>query len=493
MTLIFSGNAHNYQYELEGVTKLFIPVIRFKHIFADKIDHDEEEFVFAREKETKNTILMYIMCRYKGVTKRQGKSLYKNKDMQKCDKELYLSCILYKLLSEITGITPKWGVLTGIRPVKRVNTWLNEDLSKEAIYDRLQNEYLCSKEKCDIAFATAMTQKQVLDSLDKSSFSLYVSIPFCPTRCSYCSFISQTLESGKKLIPEYIEKMCREIRHIGLMTKRLGLKLDTVYFGGGTPTSFEASQLAAIMKCIEHSFDMSSVREYTVEAGRPDTITEEKLMVVKENGCTRISINPQSLDPNVLATIGRSHSVQQFYDSFNLARKIGFSCINTDIIAGLPGDDLDGFKNTVDKIINLSPENYTVHTLSIKRASYLNRGDLEVLNNPTDEMVDYATKRLFDSDYMPYYLYRQKNMVGNLENIGWSKKGYESLYNIYIMEEVQTIIAVGAGASTKLVDHPDRLERVFNYKFPLEYNKHFDTMISRKNVIEEFYGKAEKE
>lgn len=487
MTLILSGNG--YKYELEGVLKLFIPATQFKHEYADRIECSDD-FVFARQKDTKNTTLLYIICSLRGIKKRQGILLYKSEDMQKIDKELYLSRILYKIMSEITGIVPKWGVLTGIRPVKRVNTWLNQGCSKEEVFERLQKEYLCSREKCDIAFSTAMTQKQILDALDRKSFSLYISIPFCPTRCSYCSFISQTLDSGRRLLPEYIEKMCREIRHTGLITKRLGLKLDTVYFGGGTPTSLEASQLSAIMNCIAHSFDMSSVREYTVEAGRPDTITEEKLRAVKENGCTRISINPQSLDPNVLEAIGRAHSVEQFYDSYELARKIGFSCINTDVIAGLPKDTLEGFKNTIDKLINLSPENLTVHTLSIKRAALLNRGDKEVLKNPTDEMVDHASSRLFDTGYQPYYLYRQKNMVGNLENIGWSKPGHESLYNIYIMEEVQTILAIGAGASTKLVDSPSRLERIFNYKFPLEYIKHFDLMISRKDKIEEFYGKA---
>ena len=487
MTLILSGNDHKY--ELEGVLKLFIPATQFKHLYSDSFDCNDD-MVFAREKETKNTVLLYIICRYGGVIKRRGALLCKKDGGDEADRELYLSRILYAVLSEMTGVKPKWGVLTGIRPVKRVNTWLNEGCGKDEIYRRLQNEYLCSKEKCGIAFTTAMTQKKILDMLDKNSFSLYVSIPFCPTRCSYCSFISQTLDSGRKLIPEYISKMCREIRHTALITKRLGLRLETVYFGGGTPTSFEASQLAEIMKCIEYSFDMSGVREYTVEAGRPDTITEEKLRTIKSNGCTRISINPQSLDPNVLEAIGRSHSTEQFYDSFELARKIGFSCINTDIIAGLPNDTVEGFRNTVDKLIELSPENYTVHTLSIKRAAVLNRGDKEVLNNPTDEMVDYATNELFANGYSPYYLYRQKNMVGNLENIGWSKKGFESLYNIYIMEEVQTVLAIGAGASTKLVDHPDRIERVFNYKFPLEYNKHFDLMLSRKNAIEEFYGKS---
>ena len=483
MTLILSGN--DYKYELEGVLKLFIPATLFNHVYSDSFYCEDDESVFARVRETKNTVLMYVICRYKGRCVRKGLLVRKNEG--DTDRELCLSKLLYKALSEITGIVPKWGVLTGIRPVKRVNRWLSEGCGKDEIYNRLRNDYLCSKEKCDIAYSTAMTQKQILDGLDKKSFSLYVSIPFCPTRCSYCSFISQTLDSGRKLIPEYIDKMCREIRYTALMTKELGLTLDTVYFGGGTPTSFEAEQLGTIMKTIEHSFDMSNVREYTVEAGRPDTITEDKLRTIRENGCTRISINPQSLEPAVLEAIGRSHSVRQFYDSFELARKIGFECINTDVIAGLPNDTPETFRNTIDKLNELSPENFTVHTLSIKRAAVLNRGDKEVLKNPTDEMVEYATEVLSRSGYQPYYLYRQKNMVGNLENIGWSKKGFESLYNIYIMEEVQTILAMGAGASTKLVDHPERLERVFNYKFPLEYNKHFDLMIERKQQIKDFY------
>ena len=482
MTLILSGN--DYKYELEGVLKLFIPATQFTHISSDKIE-TEDDFVFVRQKITKNKVLLYVICRYNGKTAHKASMINRDEEI---DKELHLSRLLYEALFRITAIRPKWGVLTGIRPVKRVNTWLSEGVGRDEIYDRLENEYLCSREKCDIAYSTAMTQQHILDTLDKKSFSLYVNIPFCPTRCSYCSFISQTIDSGRRIIPEYIDKMCREIRHIALLTKELGLKLDTVYFGGGTPTSLEASQLGAIMKCIEYSFDMSFVREYTVEAGRPDTITEEKLRTIKENGCTRISINPQSLDPKVLEAIGRSHSVEQFYDSFELARKIGFSCINTDVIAGLPEDTVEGFKNTVDNIINLSPENFTVHTLSIKRAALLNQGDKTVLKNPTDDMVDNATNKLMAEGYLPYYLYRQKNMVGNLENIGWAKPGFESLYNIYIMEEVQTILAVGAGASTKLVDHPGRLERIFNYKFPLEYNKHFDLMISRKKQIKDFYS-----
>ncbi len=490
MIIIFSGN--DYKYEIEGVLKLFIPATKFTHIYSDKIEV-ENNYIFVRQKECKSYTLLYIICNYEGKTKRQGEILYKNVSLINSDKELHLSRILYKILSGFTGIVPKWGVITGIRPVKRVNSFLSEGKSREEIYDLLKCEYLVSKEKCDIAYETAMTQKKILDELDGRSFSLYISIPFCPTRCSYCSFISQTYDSGIKLIPEYIDKLCRETRYTAQLVKRLGLKLDTVYFGGGTPTSFSAQQLSAVMKAIEHSFDMSNVREYTVEAGRPDTITEEKLRAIKANGCTRISINPQTLNDSVLEVIGRKHNSAQFFESFELARKIGFDSVNTDIIAGLPTDTVDSFKNTVDKLTELSPENITVHTLSIKRAALLNRGDRSVLENPTDVMVDHASNRLMGSGYHPYYLYRQKNMVGNLENIGWSKTGHESLYNIYIMEEVQTILAMGAGASTKLVDKNKGIQRVFNYKFPLEYNKHFDLMIARKNEIEDFYAKTDPE
>ena len=367
-------------------------------------------------------------------------------------------------------------------------------MSKSEIYDILQNEYLVSAEKCDIAYMTAMTQENIIKKLSDKTFSLYISIPFCPTRCSYCSFVSQSIENCESLIPEYVDNLCREIRYTATLVNKIGLILDTVYFGGGTPTTLSAQQLSRIMDAVSSSFDMSNVREYTVEAGRPDTITAEKLDILKRKGCTRLSVNPQSLSDSVLEAIGRKHTAKQFFDSYRLAVNTGFGSVNTDIIAGLPGDTYESFKNTVDGLIALEPENITVHTLSIKRAARLNQsGEKQsVLKNAAGEMVSYASKRLLESGYRPYYLYRQKNMLENLENIGWAKPGFESLYNIYIMEEIQTIIALGAGGSTKLVDlKKRRLERVFNYKFPLEYNKHFDLMLEKKNEIEEFY--AEKE
>lgn len=488
MTLIFSGN--DFKYELEGVMKLFIPAKLFKHEFTDSYVTVEGSFAFFRRKRGKKNTLLYVYVKL--GEKNCHKAELLNNDILDYDNEceLILSRLLFKVMTKLTDKQAKWGIITGIRPVKRVNMMLSQNMTQDRIYDIMQNRYLCDKDKIDIAYKTAKTQSEILSDLDSRSFSLYVSIPFCPTRCSYCSFVSQSIEGCLNLIPEYVDNLCREIEYTADIVKRLGLVLDTVYFGGGTPTTLEADMLDKLMKTISGSFDLSHLREYTVEAGRADTITPEKLEVLKKNGCNRISINPQTLNDSVLEQIGRKHTSKQFFDSYKLAESMKFESINTDIIAGLPTDTLDSFKNTVDKLIQLEPENITVHTLSIKRAARLNQEENEeVFDNPASKMVDYATKKLLQNNYQPYYLYRQKNMLDNLENIGWCKPEKESLYNIYIMEEVQTIIAVGAGGSTKLVDMKnERLERIFNYKFPLEYNKHFDLMLKKKDEIEVFYA-----
>lgn len=492
MTLIFSGN--DFKYELESVMKLFIPAQLFNHIYTDTFENVSGDYAFMRRIKFADYTLMYVYCQYGRTSVHKSARLQNAVNDYESECELVLSRLLFSVMKRLTGKTPKWGIITGVRPVKRVNALISQGKPRAEIDDILQSEYLVSPEKCDIAYTTAQTQESLTGSVAADSFSLYVSIPFCPTRCSYCSFVSQAIDGCKKLIPEYVEKLCREIAYTGELVQKIGLKLDTVYFGGGTPTSLEAGQLGRLMDAVSESFDMSGVREYTVEAGRADTITEEKLRTLKEKGCTRLSVNPQTLNDSVLEAIGRRHTAKQFLDSFRLAKDIGFDSINTDIIAGLPTDTVESFKTTVDGLIELSPENITVHTLSIKRAARLNQSEQksETLKNPAAEMVDYAVKRLLESGYKPYYLYRQKNMLDNLENIGWSKAGHESLYNIYIMEEIQTILAVGAGGSTKLVDLDNhRLERVFNYKHPLEYNKHFDLMLSKKTGIEEFY--AEKE
>ncbi len=481
MTLIFSGN--DYKYELESVVKLFFPAQLFNLLYDER--NADGDLCFMRKKAGRKMTYLYAYVRIGEETSHLSSKIMSNTEDLDNKCELELSRLLFICLEKLTGKRPEWGLITGVRPVKRVNRMLDEGYNEEEIRETLKHKYLVSDNKISLSIKTASSQKKILDTLSSDSFSLYVSIPFCPTRCSYCSFISQSLEKTKNITDAYVENLCKEISYTGKLAKDLGLKLDTVYFGGGTPTAISADQLEALMSTVNTSFDLSHLREYTVEAGRADTITKEKLEVIKNNLATRISINPQTLNDDVLKAIGRKHTVKQVLESFELARRIGFDNINMDVIAGLPTDTLISFVNTIDRIVELDPENITVHTLSIKRAADLNRGDRDVLHNPAPEMVDYASKKLIECGYSPYYLYRQKNMLGNLENTGYSKQGKESLYNIFIMEEVQTILATGAGASTKLVSDSN-IERIYNYKHPLEYNKHFELMLEKKQAIIDF-------
>jgi oxygen-independent coproporphyrinogen-3 oxidase len=293
------------------------------------------------------------------------------------------------------------------------------------------------------------------------------------------------MDSAIKLMPEYVNALCRELEITGRIISETGTRIDTIYFGGGTPTSISADDIRTIMECVSKCFDLDNVREYSVEAGRPDTITEEKLRIIKEYGADRISVNPQTLNDDVLKVIGRQHTGEDFIHAYETARKIGFRNINTDLIAGLPTDTCESFCNTLDRIIDLDPESITVHTLTLKRAANLFEHSSENVSNPAVGMVDYSVKRLTESGYFPYYLYRQKNTVDNLENVGYSKKGYESYYNIFIMDETQTIIGTGCAASTKLVYPDGKISRIHNYKFPYEYIGRFEQLMEKKKEIVE--------
>lgn len=483
MTLIFNNN--DFKYELESVVKLFYPAQSFNFLYNKT--NCEGDFCFTRLKKGKQFTWLFVIVRINGQPSKLSTKIKNDVESLDSECELHLAKLLFLCLQNLTGIRPKWGILTGVRPVKRVNSMLSQGMTKDEIFENLKDRFLVSEDKINLAYKTAIIQSPILESLKSKSFSLYISIPFCPTRCTYCSFVSNTTASSKKLIPLYIENLCKEIKYTAKLTKDLGLSLDTVYFGGGTPTAISPEQLALLMKTIEENFDMSKVREYTVEAGRADTITREKLQVIKDFGATRISINPQTLNDEVLKAIGRRHTVKQFYDSFNLARQMGFDNINMDLIAGLMTDTVESFKNTIDEVISLNPENVTVHTLYIKRCADIVNESENIIHNPAPEMVSYSSQELTKARYNPYYLYRQKNTLGNLENTGYCKNGKESLYNIYIMEETQTIIALGAGASTKLVSKDKGIQRIFNYKFPLEYNNHFDIMLDKKQGIIDFY------
>lgn len=403
--------------------------------------------------------------------------------------EMAVATLLYTLFCELFDTTQPWGLLTGVRPVKLLRR-LTAAVGEEAALQYFGSTLLCSEEKTRLARETLHAEDAILSLSTPRSCSLYVSVPFCPTRCAYCSFVSQTTERSQHLIPAYVERLCREIRETGAIIRSLGLRVESVYIGGGTPTTLSAPQLTAVMTAIAQAIDLSTVREYTVEAGRPDTVTEAKLRAILAGGATRLSINPQTLHDEVLEAIGRRHTTAEFYDAFALARRIGFTHINTDLIAGLPRDSADGFARTMDGILALSPESVTVHTLSMKRASHLViRGAADYhAGGDTPHMVSHAAERLRASGYHSYYLYRQSRCVGNQENTGWSKVGHDGLYNVFMMDETHTVLGCGAGAVSKLkAPAGEYLERVFNFKFPYEYNDRFDEMLKRKEQVIRFY------
>ncbi|MCM1382737.1 MAG: coproporphyrinogen dehydrogenase HemZ, partial [Muribaculaceae bacterium] len=422
--------------------------------------------------------------------KGEGEILKRTGDFSDKSDETELCRMLYRALNRLTGITPAWGCLTGIRPVKKVNGLLAEEKTKEEIFDILKRDYYVSDQKLELAYQTAAAQTAPLKALDRRSYSLYISVPFCPSRCSYCSFVSHSIEStgAKKLLPDYVKKLCEEIGQTAQIARELDLRLDTIYIGGGTPTALSAEQLEAVMSAVKKNFDISKIREYTVEAGRSDTITEKKLEIIRDFGATRISVNPQTMCDSVLKAIGRRHTAEDVVTAFKAARRLGFRNINMDTIAGLPTDTPEGFAHTVETLCQLDPESITVHTLTVKRSSKLFSEEEKNIGDQIGEMVDLGQKKLLDTGYVPYYLYRQKNTAQNLENVGFAKAGYECLYNIYIMEEAQTILAAGAGGSTKLVN-PDtgKIVRLFNYKFPYEYISRYDKMIAKKDGIFEFF------
>lgn len=471
---------HNFHFELENLTRLFFP--NEKITVIRDFSEPQPPCIYT-EVSDKITISVNIGSFNKSETA--------VKKLADDDNELVSAQLLYKLLCDFTGLTQPWGILTGVRPVKLLRR-LAEESSEEQAVKKFEKDFFVSNEKIALSRETEHNERKILELSKPESFSLYVGIPFCPSRCSYCSFVMASIERAEKLIEPYTKLLCEEIKRTAEIANKLGLRLETVYFGGGTPTTLSAEQLDTVLKTVNKSFDMSTCREFTVEAGRPDTIDIAKLLALKENKVDRISINPQTVNDEVLKTIGRKHTAQQFFDAFELARKCGFDNINTDLIAGLPTDTPESFKNSLDSIVRLNAECITVHTLCMKRASRLTTEGVTLdLQQARDarEMLAYTQNILGQNEYIPYYMYRQSRMVGNLENVGWSKKGFESLYNVYVMDETHTILACGSGGVTKLKrNNPDYLERIFNFKYPYEYIDRFDELIQRKSGIMQFYG-----
>lgn len=483
-------HGHNYKYECEQILLSFFPDRRPEYSVGTP-SGERCEISLKRETDKASAV-----CRL--YTERGyffGRAFAsQNKAGGPAEKERLLRRIVklafYRAALRATGETPVWGSITGIRPAKLMEPLLDSGLSDRAAMSLFCRRFDVSPERARLCLSAAKKGISVRSTLGARDVCLYIGIPFCPTRCDYCSFVSRTTEKDAFLIQPFCDVLKREADALAKITSSLGFKIISVYIGGGTPTSLPCDLLDSLCSHLESVFDFSGLREYTLEAGRPDTISPEKLSILKKRNITRISVNPQTMRSDVLFAIGRRHTPEDVARAVFAARDIGGFTINTDLIAGLPTDTVSGFSDTVDLVLALEPENITVHTLCLKKGS---RISLEKTKLPsaedTGEMLRLAAEKLTIREYRPYYLYRQKFMSGGFENVGWSKNGCENLYNVCIMDELTTILALGAGASAKLVSKSGRIERVFSPKYPLEYINGAEKIISNKKRIEEFdYG-----
>lgn len=467
---------HDFRFDMEKLCLIFFPYEKIKA-------QGEDNIVITTEKQgDKLSVSAKVYDKYL----KKDNIVNANEDVAKA-----MSILLYSTLSELLGYNPPWGILFGVRPAKLMHRYV-DSVGEQGARDYFSS-CLATPQKTDLAYDVMIKENKIISLSSDNSFSLYVSIPFCPSRCSYCSFVSHSIERTQKLIEPYVELLCKELVKTGEVVKELGLRFESIYFGGGTPTTLSASQLTKLFKTIENNFDLSTLREYTVEAGRPDTVTKDKLISLKDAGVSRISINPQSFNDDVLEAIGRNHTVAQTLEAFDMARAVGFDNINMDFIAGLPKDNLESFKNSIDRAISLEAESVTIHTLCLKSGAYMVTRDLtfDISDRlTTSQMVDYSNLTLKDAGYYPYYMYRQSKSVGNLENVGWCKDGKDCLYNVFMMDETHSVIAVGAGAVTRLKNPKTlHIERIYNYKYPYEYIDSFNEILDRKNGVIDFYNK----
>ena len=470
MDLIQNGFSCEYDMEI------------FMNLFFDK---NEDAVIMTNLTHKNNSINVYAEIIYNGKT--YCEDCFYPFDSTVCDKRLIkknYTCAVTKAFcrtaQKIRNVSLPWGVMSGIRPAKVVRQYHEDGYSYDEIKNILMSLYEVSEKKAELAIRVAKNEKLILSDIGKNSVSIYIGIPFCPTRCLYCSFVSTDLKKSGKYTDDFVRLLVKEIEKTSQILSELSLYVQNVYIGGGTPTSLSANQLKDIFDAIEKYLKNEKLKEFTLEAGRPDTITKEKLLVAKNAGVNRISINPQTMNDVTLKKIGRRHSSDMIREAFRLARECGFDNINMDLIAGLPDESVDMFKYSLNEIIKMNPENITVHSMCIKKAAALRFSEIELTKSKDmNEMLDYTAQVMKNTKREPYYMYRQKNISGNLENVGYAEKSRMSFYNINIMEEAQTIIALGGGAVTKIVKG-DRIERIFNFKDPYEYINRFDEIIAKK-------------
>lgn len=483
-------NISSYEYDIHSLVKAFYPKMDVDVQVKETFETDSalkldvcflEGQVLVRALEHDKTLTEESEELPDSLTRKEVKDRFKR--------------LIYRALSSYSGRTLPWGTLTGIRPTKIPMAMLEEGASEEEIRTYMKDTYYCSDEKIHLSTEVAKWEKELLSTIDyENGYSLYVGIPFCPSTCLYCSFTSYPLGKWIKRVDEYLDALCKELDFIAEAMK--DKTLDSVYIGGGTPTTLDALQMDRLLTKIEEAFDLSHVKEFTVEAGRPDSVTREKLEAIKKHKVDRISVNPQTMKEETLKIIGRHHTVQQTIDAFHLAREVGFDHINMDLIIGLPGETKEDVAHTLAELKKLGPESITVHSLAIKRAARLNlfKDTYEEMGlENSAEIMDMTYASCKEQGLLPYYLYRQKNMAGNFENVGYAKPDKAGIYNILIMEEKQSIIAAGAGASTKMVYPGGRIERIENVKDVGQYIERIDEMIERKREFWEANGTRRKD
>lgn len=470
--VVFLEN-NKYFYETEKVIRLFLPFEKI--VFNSPLKQDR----VLKATFLKNKVLVELII--------DKKSVNECVEVTK-DKEHSLIKATYLCFTKMFNYSLDWGLLTGIRPARLFISLTNQFGINKAV-EIFKKDYLVKDSKIELLKQTAISEEKIIALSKENSASLYVSIPFCPSKCGYCSFVSDATNKALELKEEYVKTLALELIDIAKYVNKYNLSIETVYIGGGTPSMLSDKELAFLLKTISDNFDLKNIKEFTVEMGRPDTTTKEKLLAVKPYA-TRICINPQSLNNDCLVACKRNHTKEDFIKTFNMAKELGFNNINCDLIAGLPLDTPQSFKNSLEELIALNPSGITVHTLCLKRAANFYKDAYYEVEEGKDVslMTNSAKTILIKNGYMPYYLYRQSKTIGNLENIGYSKPGYEGLYNVYIMDETHTILGAGAGAVTKLRRYnKNEIERIYNYKFPFEYISNFNEMLLRKQKIGEFY------
>ncbi len=486
MKLIFEG--HDYRYAVEQSLLAFFPDER--PVYEGEDPNAARVALSIKEKTAVAITELTVDGRTSRGEARTALAGAEDDYERERLKQRAVKLSFFEAARTLTGATPAWGALTGIRPAKLAAGLLEEGKSEAETDAILRDTYFVSDSRRKLCLPCAKAGLEAKAGLAENEISLYVGIPFCPTRCAYCSFVSNSVEKSFHLVEPYLQALLAEVDSAAEMMKELGLRVRSFYMGGGTPTTLTAEQMDRLLDRLNGRFDLANAVERTVESGRPDTITAEKLAVLRRNGMDRISVNPQSMDDRVLSAIGRRHSGDDIREAMEQVRRAGFPHVNMDLIAGLPEDTPESFRRTLDEVIAFGTDNITIHTLSLKKGS---RITLEGTRIPTVEevsaMLDYAAPALEEAGFAPYYLYRQKYMSGSFENVGWCRPGGTGWYNIYIMEELHTILSLGAGGSTKMVDPArNHIERVFNLKYPQEYIQRPEKIAANQAAFRAFYS-----